>query len=139
MNHHNGSRGQVPILSSPFSAQKNRGVEKGEVICLRRQGKRVAEFTFPSRDSLAKRGQVLKRERGHCSKDWQDSIDGHSPPQPCSLQDERGRLLLLTHWPKVLTDMALPRSFPYLYYVQLCQVVIHVQKVWKWKSNSEHI
>lgn len=60
MNHHNSSRGQVPILSSPFSAQKNRDIEKGEVICLRKQGKRVTEFSFPSRDSLAKQSQVLK-------------------------------------------------------------------------------
>ena len=61
------------------------------------------------------------------------------PPQGSSLQAERGRLLLITHWPKVLTDTAFLSSFPHLYYVHLRQVVIHAQKVRKWEPDLEHI
>lgn len=58
MNPHNNSRRWVPIVSSPFSAQKNRGVKKSEVICLRWQEKKGAEFMFPSGDTLAKGGDA---------------------------------------------------------------------------------
>lgn len=75
----------------------------------------------------------------HCSRDWKNCTDGHCPPQPYSFQVERDRLLLIIHWPKVLTDMAFPSSYSHLYYVQLCQVVIHVQEVRKWEPNLEYV
>lgn len=39
----------------PIFNVKNRGIEKDEVICPRWQGKKVAEFMFPSGEPLAKK------------------------------------------------------------------------------------
>lgn len=101
------------------------------------QGRKGTEFQFPPGEPLAK-GSLGSEQQG-LLKGLAGCTDGLRPAQPCSLPDEKGRLLLIIHWLKALTDMFFPSCLPHLYYVQLCQVVIHVQNVRKREADLERI